>query len=175
MRRPPVTTLSPRLGLSHLQFEAMLSAARQSPNPNEFALVCLLGLLELRIMEATGLDIDDLGEEHGHQVVRVLGKGNKVVLVPMPPAVARAVDRAIADAAADRSCSSATACSRFICICCTRARPTADQAGSGRRGAAPRRTLRRTRATNAPVGLLGIARCPYQLRQPMLTLLIVSM
>jgi integrase/recombinase XerD len=63
---------------------------------NDFALVCLLGVLGLRITEATGLDIDDLGEEHGHRVVRVLGKGTKVVLVPMPPAVARAVDRAVA-------------------------------------------------------------------------------
>jgi site-specific recombinase XerD len=95
VRRPPVTTLSPTLGLSHLQFEAMLNAAKLSPNTNDFALVCLLGLLGLRIREATGLDIEDLGEEHGHRVVRVLGKGTKVVLVPMPPAVARAVDRAI--------------------------------------------------------------------------------
>lgn len=96
VRRPPVTTLSPTLGLSHLQFEAMLNASRCSSNPNDFALVCLLGLLGLRIMEATGLDIDDLGEEHGHRVVRVLGKGTKVALIPMPPAVARAVDRAVA-------------------------------------------------------------------------------
>jgi site-specific recombinase XerD len=95
VRRPPVTTLSPTLGLSHLQFEAMLNTARMSANRNDFALVCLLGLLGLRIMEATGLDIADLGEEHGHRVVRVLGKGTKVVLVPMPPAVARAVDRAV--------------------------------------------------------------------------------
>jgi site-specific recombinase XerD len=97
VRRPPVTTLSPTLGLSHLQFEAMLSTARQSPNPNDFALVCLLGLLGLRIAEATNLDISDLGEEHGHRVVRVMGKGTKVVLVPMPPAVGRAIDRCIAD------------------------------------------------------------------------------
>ena len=95
-RRPPVTTLSPTLGLSHLQFEAMLSTARQSANPNDFALVCLLGLLGLRIAEATNLDIGDLGEEHGHRVVRVMGKGTKVVLVPMPPAVGRAIDRCIA-------------------------------------------------------------------------------
>jgi integrase/recombinase XerD len=88
---------SPTLGLSHLQFEAMLAAARDSPNPYDFALVCLLGLLGLRIFEATSLDISDLGEEHGHQVLRVVGKGHQIVLVPMPPAVARAVDRAISD------------------------------------------------------------------------------
>ena len=50
----------------------------------------------LRIFEACALDIDDLGEEHGHRVLRVVGGGNKVVLVPLPPAVARSVDRAIA-------------------------------------------------------------------------------
>ncbi len=58
--------------------------------------MCLLGLLGLRIFETTSLDISDLGEEHGHRVVRVVGKGHKIVLVPMPPAVARAVDRAVA-------------------------------------------------------------------------------
>src|SRR4051812_11964377 len=66
---PPVTTLSPTLGLSHLQFEAMLHTARQSPTINDFALICLLGLLGLRIMEATGLDISDLSEKHGHRIV----------------------------------------------------------------------------------------------------------
>src|SRR5689334_1793803 len=97
VRRPTVPATSPTLGLSHLQFEAMLAAGRDSGNPNDFALVCLLGLLGLRISEATGLDVTDLGEEHGHRVVRVVGKGHKMVLVPMPPAVARAVDRAVGD------------------------------------------------------------------------------
>ncbi len=36
----------------------------------------------------------DLGDEHGHRVLRVCGKGTKVVLVPLPPAVGRAIGRA---------------------------------------------------------------------------------
>jgi integrase len=40
-------------------------------------------------------DIADLGEEHGHRVLRVCGKGTKVVLVPLPPAAGQAIDRAI--------------------------------------------------------------------------------
>ncbi|NAZ82270.1 tyrosine-type recombinase/integrase, partial [Kineococcus sp. R8] len=95
VRRPNVPPESPTLGLSHLQLEALLSTSRDSTNPCDFALICLLGLLALRIFEACGLDIADLGEEHGHCVLRVLGKGHKIVLVPLPPAVGQAVDRSI--------------------------------------------------------------------------------
>lgn len=96
VRRPNVPPESPTLGLSHLQFEAMLAAARDSTNSNDFALVAMLGLLGLRIFEACGANIADLGEEHGHRVLKVHGKGGKVVLTPLPPAVARAVERAVA-------------------------------------------------------------------------------
>jgi hypothetical protein len=97
VRRPALPAESPTLGFSQLQFEALLTAARESPNPCDFALVAMLGLLGLRIFEATGADITDLGEEHGHRVLRVCGKGTKVVLVPLPPAVGRAIDRAAGD------------------------------------------------------------------------------
>jgi integrase len=85
----------PTLGFTHLPFEALLTAARESANPCDVALVALLGLLGLRIFEATSADIADLGEEHGHRVLRVCGKGAKIVLVPLPPAVSRAIDRAV--------------------------------------------------------------------------------
>jgi integrase/recombinase XerD len=97
VRRPTVPADSPTLGLTHLQFEALLTAARQSGNHYDFALVVMLGLLGLRIFEATSADIADLGEEHGHRVLRVVGKGDKIALAPLPPAVGRAIDRAVAD------------------------------------------------------------------------------
>jgi integrase len=94
VRRPAVPAESPTLGFTHLQFEALLTATRQSANPYDFALVAMLGLLGLRIFEATAADIADLGDEHGHRVLRVCGKGTKIVLVPLPPAVGRAIDQA---------------------------------------------------------------------------------
>jgi integrase/recombinase XerD len=87
---PAVPAESPTLGFTHLQFEALLTAARESANRYDFALVAMLGLLGLRIFEATSADIADLGEEHGHRVLRVSAKGSKAVLVPLPPAVGRA-------------------------------------------------------------------------------------
>ncbi|GAB2471323.1 tyrosine-type recombinase/integrase [Luteococcus sp. H138] len=95
VRRPNVPPESPTLGLSHLQFEAMLTTAKASTNINDFALVAMLGLLGLRIFEACGANIEDLGEEHGHRVLRVRGKGGKVVQTPLPPAVQRAIERAV--------------------------------------------------------------------------------
>jgi integrase/recombinase XerD len=94
VRRPRVSADSPTLGLSHLQFEALLTAARDSTNPHDFALVAMLRLLGLRIFEATGADVTDLSEVHGHRVLTVLGKGDKLAVLPLPPAVARAIDHA---------------------------------------------------------------------------------
>jgi hypothetical protein len=45
VRRPSVPPGSPTLGFTHLQFEALLTAACESPNVFDFALVSMLGLL----------------------------------------------------------------------------------------------------------------------------------
>jgi integrase/recombinase XerD len=60
VRRPAVPAESPTLGFTHLQFEALLTAARESADPCGFALVAMLGLLGLRIFEATSANITDL-------------------------------------------------------------------------------------------------------------------
>jgi hypothetical protein len=57
VRRPTVSPESPTLGFTHLQFEALLTTARESPNICDLALVAMLGLLGLRIFEATGADV----------------------------------------------------------------------------------------------------------------------
>ena len=45
VRRPTVPAESPTLGFTHLQFEALLTAVRESSCPSDFALVAMLGLL----------------------------------------------------------------------------------------------------------------------------------
>lgn len=69
----PIQVYSRALGFAHLQFEVLLTAARESANPCDFALVAMLGLPGLRIFEATSADIADLGEEQGRCLT--LGSG----------------------------------------------------------------------------------------------------
>lgn len=109
VRRPTVPAESPMLGLGRLQFEALITTARLSANSNDFALVALLGVLGLRISEACGANIADLGEEHGHRVPRVRGKGGKVVLIPLSPAVAQANGAPLRVARKARSCATFSA------------------------------------------------------------------
>jgi site-specific recombinase XerD len=96
VRRPAVPPESPTLGFTHLQFEALLTVARQSPDRCNFPLVAMLGLLGLRIFEATSAGHRRPRRGARSRVLHVCGKGTKIVLVPLPPAVSRAIDRAIA-------------------------------------------------------------------------------
>ena len=76
----------------------MLTAARRSSEPFDFALVCLLGLLGLRIVEAVGADVEIWVRSTVTASCACEARAARVVLVPLPPAVSRAVDRAVADA-----------------------------------------------------------------------------
>ena len=81
VRRPPVPAESPTLGLS-------CSSRPSSPRPANPPATATSrwwpcsACLGLRIFEATSADVTDLGEEHGHRVLRVCAKGSKVILVP---------------------------------------------------------------------------------------------
>ena len=64
VRRPHVPEESQALGLDRMQLGALVSVARAS-SPDDAALVTMLGLLGLRISEACGADIADLGPSAG--------------------------------------------------------------------------------------------------------------
>jgi site-specific recombinase XerD len=63
----------------------------------EHALISLLAINGLRISEALGADITDLGIERGHRTLTVLRKGGKMVTVPLAPRTARAIDLAVGE------------------------------------------------------------------------------
>jgi hypothetical protein len=66
---------------------AIRGPANRGPGTNEpcdFALVAMLGLLGLRIFEAIGADITDVGEQHGHRALCVCGEGTMGALIWVP-------------------------------------------------------------------------------------------
>jgi site-specific recombinase XerD len=83
-----------RTVLHPLEFAALLAAAR-TLGPNDHALVCLLGMLGLRVSEACATDITDLRYEAGYELLHVLGKGAKPADIPLPIPVLRAVREAV--------------------------------------------------------------------------------
>jgi site-specific recombinase XerD len=93
--RPKVAWEGQRRTVLHpLEFAAVLAAARTS-GPTDHALVCLLGMLGLRVSEACGADITDLRYESGYELLHVIGKGAKPADIPLPIPVLRAVREAI--------------------------------------------------------------------------------
>jgi integrase/recombinase XerD len=56
-----------------------------------------LALNGLRVSEAIGANIEQLGLERGHPTLTILRKGGKVVTIPLAPRTARAVDLAIGE------------------------------------------------------------------------------
>ena len=96
VRRPRVSEESTRNGLDRMEMGAFIHTAAAA-GPMEHALACLLGLLGLRVGEATGLGVDDFFDHDGHRTVHLIGKGNKPAVMPLPPRVARACEAAIGD------------------------------------------------------------------------------
>ena len=84
------------MALDRNEFGALLVAAGLGP-PCEHALISLLALNGLRVSEATGADIEQLGLERGHRTMTITRKGGKVVTIPLAPRTARAIDLAIGE------------------------------------------------------------------------------
>ena len=61
------------------------------------ALAVLLGLNGLRVSEACATDIEDLGMERGHRILRIVGKGHKPAVIPLVPRTARTIDLAVGE------------------------------------------------------------------------------
>src|SRR6478736_6560516 len=96
VRRPRLDYDSHVVGLDRNEVGALLVAAGLG-TAAEHALISLLAINGLRISEALGADVDDLGLERGHRTMTVLRKGGKLVTIPLAPRTARAIDLAIGE------------------------------------------------------------------------------
>src|SRR5689334_21834671 len=83
-------------GLDRNELGALLVAAGLG-QPAEHALVSLLALNGLRVSEATGANVENLGIERGHRTLVITRKGGKVVTIPLAPRTARAIDLAVGE------------------------------------------------------------------------------
>ena len=96
VRRPRLGYESHATALDRNELGALLVASGLGP-PAEHALISLLALNGLRVSEATGADIEQLGLERGHRTLVITRKGGKVVTIPLAPRTARAIDLAIGE------------------------------------------------------------------------------
>ena len=96
VRRPRLDYESHATGLDRNEVGAMLVAAGLG-NARDHALISLLALNGLRVSEAIGADIEDLGLERGHRTLTIVRKGGKVVTIPLAPRTARAIDLAVGE------------------------------------------------------------------------------
>jgi site-specific recombinase XerD len=98
VRRPRLDYDSHAVGLDRNEVGALLVAAGLGAAA-EHALISLLAINGLRVSEALGADIEDLGIERGHRTLTVLRKGGKIVTIPLAPRTARAIDLAVGERA----------------------------------------------------------------------------
>ena len=68
--------------------------ARRRAGPRAHRLLALNGL---RVSEAIGADIEQLGLERGHRTLTIVRKGGKIVTIPLAPRTARAIDLAVGE------------------------------------------------------------------------------
>ena len=94
--RPKLQRTSSTVGLTRTEFADLLNVASQLP-VRDHALVCLLGLNGLRVSEATGIDIEDIGRWRGQRTVRVDRKGGKEQTIPLASRTAWLVDEVAGD------------------------------------------------------------------------------
>jgi integrase/recombinase XerD len=96
VKRPRVASDSMTVGLARDELERLLDAA-DADGPRSAALIALLAYNGLRVDEALSRDVEHLGHQQGHRVLRISRKGGRDALEPLSPPVERALDAHLAD------------------------------------------------------------------------------
>lgn len=95
VKRPRVANNSMTVGLTRNELERLLDTA-EADGPRSAALITLLAYNGLRIDEALSRNVEHLGHQLGHRVLRITRKGGRDALEPVSPAVERALDTYLA-------------------------------------------------------------------------------
>jgi integrase/recombinase XerD len=92
VRAPKVSGASRTQGLTYGQAARLLEATDRTTvrGARDYAILRWLLQLGLRRAELCAVTIADLGEERGHQTVRIAGKGGKDRVLPLQPSLWRA-------------------------------------------------------------------------------------
>lgn len=90
-RRPRGTTESTSTGATEREAARLLDAAA-ADGPRSSVLIGLLYLLGLRVSEALGATVEDLGHERGHRTLTITRKGGQRQRMPLPPDLAHDVE-----------------------------------------------------------------------------------
>jgi integrase/recombinase XerD len=93
--RRPQRYATPQPWLNRNQLTDLLAAA-EDEGGDVYAMACLLGLNGLRVSEACGANITNLGGTRYQPTLRVIGKGDKPAENVLNPRTQQAVDQAIA-------------------------------------------------------------------------------
>jgi site-specific recombinase XerD len=96
VKRPRVGTNSLTVGLTRDELEQLLQAA-EADGPRSAALITLLAYNGLRVDEALSRNVEHLGHQLGHRVLRVTRKGGREALEPLSAPVERALDAYLSD------------------------------------------------------------------------------
>ncbi|MFI7080916.1 tyrosine-type recombinase/integrase [Micromonospora sp. NPDC049903] len=152
-RKPRAPRTSSTAGLSRDQADALLAAADTDSSPQAARTAVIVAILlytGLRVGELVGADVEQLGHNGGHRVLRFTAKGDRPHLVALPAPVLRRLDAYLAgrtDLTGDRTPVPAGQAGAGTC------RPLVATASGGRldRGAVWRLLRRLARAAGIPV------------------------
>lgn len=99
VRRPKhYTERSKLVAVNRVMLARLLEAAHKSGYPVDRGIIALMGMLGLRLTEATHLRVEDCHHmSRGHRTIRFVGKGNKPAELPVSIFVARELDFVIGD------------------------------------------------------------------------------
>jgi site-specific recombinase XerD len=96
VKRPHVSMDSMSVGLARDELKQLLDAA-EADGPRSAALITLLAYNGLRVDEALSRDVEHLGHQQGHRVLRISRKGGRDALEPLSAPVERALDAYLRD------------------------------------------------------------------------------